>query len=292
MNYNIHVKNTLSNISTNVILFFFIFLVFWWLFITAQGLENTTQNFFYGVALGILPCLASVFGFINSNKWGGLKSSIGKSTFFLSLGLLTWGIGTLVFAYYNIFLQIDIPYPSWADLFYIVSWPLWAVGMVYLSRATGAKSQLKTVRGRVVFFLIPILIATLSYYLLIIVAREGTIFSASEDLVKVFFDLAYPIGDLVILTIALLIYGLSFRFLGGLFRWPIIFILSGFVLNYLGDFGFVYKATKGTFVVAGWVDFVYTIAFFFIGYGISLVNPLRLNLSNFSDSDIEYHESS
>lgn len=272
--------------GANVILVFFILLVIGWVLIATQGLENTAQNFFYGAALGVLPCLASVFGFINSNKWGGLKSSMGKSIFFLSAGLLTWGIGTLVFAYFNIILQIEVPYPSLADLFYIVSWPLWVIGMINLSRATGVKFQLKTVIGRVTLFLAPILIAGLSYYLLIIVARDGVILYTPEDLLKVFFDLAYPIGDIAILTIALLVYGLSFKFLGGLFKWPILFVLVGFVFNYLGDFSFVYTVTKETFFVANWVDLIYTLAFFCIGLGVSLINPQRLNPDSIEGSKV------
>lgn len=281
-------KSVVSNagISANVVIFFFSALVFWWLLITTQGLENTTQNFLYGAALGILPCLASIFGFVNSNKWGGLKSSMGKSVFFLSAGLLTWGIGTLVFAYYNIILQVEVPYPSLADLFYIISWPLWAVGMVNLSRATGVMFQLKTAIGRIALFLVPIFIAALSYYLLIIVARDGVILYTPEDLLKVFFDLAYPIGDIAILTIALLVYGLSFKFLGGFFKWPILFVLGGFVLNYLGDFSFVYTVTKETFFVANWVDLIYTLAFFCIGLGVSLINPQRLNQDNLEGSRV------
>lgn len=288
MNYNVLMKSAVSNVGVgaNVIIIFCSALVFWWLLITIQGLENTTQNFLYGTALGVLPCLASIFGFVNSNKWGGLKSSMGKSVFFLSAGLLTWGIGTLVFAYYNIILQVEVPYPSLADLFYIISWPLWAVGMVNLSRATGVTFQLKTAIGRIALFLVPIFIAALSYYLLIIVARDGVILYTPEDLLKVFFDLAYPIGDIAILTITLLVYGLSFKFLGGFFKWPILFALGGFVLNYLGDFSFVYTVTKETFFVANWVDLIYTLTFFCIGLGVSLINPQRLNQDNLKGSRV------
>jgi len=279
-------SNMGMSISASMILMLFVALILWWLFITTQSLANTTQNFLYGAALGILPCLASVFGFINSNKWGGFKSSMGKSIFFLSAGLLTWGVGTLVFAYYNILLQVEVPYPSLADLFYIVSWPLWVIGMINLSRATGVKFQLKTAIGKIALFSVPVLIAILSYYLLIIVARDGVILYTPEDLLKVFFDLAYPIGDIAILTIALLVYGLSFKFLGGFFKWPIIFILGGFVLNYLGDFSFVFTVTKETFFVANWVDFIYTLTFFCIGFGVSLINPQRLDLDTLESSKI------
>ncbi|MBI2482321.1 MAG: hypothetical protein HYV76_02055 [Candidatus Vogelbacteria bacterium] len=254
-----------------------LFMVVWWLFINFSGSVDTNSNFLYGAALGILPIIGSFFGFLNSNKWGGTKSSMGKTLVFLSAGLLTWGVGTVVFAYYNIFLQVAVPYPSLADLFYIISWPLWSIGMIYLSRATGVKFQLSNLIGRLALFVIPIIIAGISYYLLIIVARGGPL-DLSGGLLKTFFDLAYPIGDIVILTIALLIYGLSFNYLGGFFKWAIVVILFGFVLNYLGDFSFVYTVTKETYFVANWVDLVYTSAFFCLSIGVSLIDPNRFSL--------------
>jgi len=271
-------KSTLRslNLSSQILLFFFGIMVLWWVLIATNNLENTLQNFYYGALLGILPCLTSVFGFMNMKKWGGLGSYVGKSCFYLSLGLLTWGIGTLTFAYYNISLQIEVPYPSLADLFYIVSWPLWIMGMINLSRATGVRFQLKTILGRITLFLIPAITSVISYYLLVVVARDGVLIYESENLLKTFFDLAYPVGDLAILTMALLVYGLSYKFLGGFFKGSILFILIGFILNYSADFSFVYTVTKETFFVANWVDLVYTFAFFCIGFGVTLIDPRRL----------------
>lgn len=251
-------------------------MLLWWIAIKFTGLVDVKQNFLYGATQGILPILGAIGGFINSKKWGGFRSSIGKSVIFLSTGLLTWGIGTLVFAYYNIVLNLEVPYPSLADLFYIISWPLWVYGIINLSKATGVKFQLENIKGRLVFFIIPIISIVLSYYLLIVVARDGIIITSSEFL-KTFFDLAYPIGDIIILTSVLLIYGLSFKYLGGYFKWPIIMILAGFMFNYFGDFSFIYTVTKETYYVANWVDLLYTIAFFLLSMGIVLMNPDKIS---------------
>ncbi|MDO8590797.1 MAG: hypothetical protein Q7R65_02350 [bacterium] len=264
------------NGSSKTVLAIFLALVVWWIFIAVNGLIDTDNNYWYGIVEGLLPCVAAFFGFANARQWGGFKSAMGKAVNLLSIGLLTWGIGTVIFGYYNIVLQIPVPYPSLADAFYIISWPLWAVGMIYLSRATGAQFQLSTLLGRSMLFLIPILTIIGSYYVLIIVARQGTL-GLTEDLLTDFFDLAYPIGDIVILTIALLIFGLSFKYLGGFFKWACIIILAGFVLNYIGDFSFVYLTTQGTYFVADWVDLIYTVAFFCLSFGVTLMDPRSYN---------------
>lgn len=244
------------------------------MWIAFRGISNTNENFLYGALEGVLPVLGGIFGLVNQKRWGSLKSSMGKSVFFLSIGSIFWGLGTLVFAYYNIVLKVNVPYPSLADAFYIISWPLWFVAMVYLSRATGAKFELRRSLGKYILFLIPIIIIAVSYYLLIVVARQGIVVNAGDSPVTTFFDLAYPIGDLVILTTTLLIYGLSFRYLGGFFKSSIIIVLVGFVLNYFGDFAFVYYTTKGTYFVGDWIDLIYTTAFFFLAFGACLIDPL------------------
>lgn len=267
---------------SKTILFLFLALVVWWISIAMRGMANTTENYWYGIVEGLLPSIAAFFGFANARQWGGIKSAMGKAVNLLSIGLLTWGIGTIIFGYYNVVLQVAVPYPSLADAFYIVSWPLWAVGMIYLSRATGARFQLRTLSGKAMLFLIPILTTIGSYYVLIVVARQGTL-GFVENLVTNFFDLAYPIGDIVILTVALLIYGLSFKYLGGFFKLAIIIVLTGFVLNYIGDFSFVYLTTQGTYFVADWVDLVYTVAFFCLSLGVILMDPRLYNLKHETD---------
>ncbi len=189
-------KKIAVNFYSGIIITFFILMVLGWISINLNHLQNTNINYIYGAALGLLPFLAAIFGFENSKKWGWLRSSLGKSLFFLSLGLLTWGIGTLVFAYYNIFLQVEVPYPSLADVFYILSWPLWAIGIMQLFHVTGAKYSLRSIKGKLLLLIIPIIIIIISYYLLVTIARGGEFSLALEDgILKLFFDLAYPIGD-------------------------------------------------------------------------------------------------
>jgi len=266
------------NSFSKIILTIFLVLVVWWMFIAVRGLENTNENYWYGIVEGLLPFIAAFFGLANARQWGGFKSVMGKAVTLLSAGLLTWGIGTIIFGYYNIVLKVPVPYPSLADAFYIISWPLWAMSMIYLSRATGVQFQLRTLVGRAILFLIPIAVIIGSYYVLVVVARQGTL-GFTENLLTNFLNLAYPIGDIVILTITILIYGLSFKYLGGFFKWACIIVLAGFVLNYIGDFLFVYRTTKEIYFVADFVDFVYTIAFFCLSFGVTLMSPKSYNLN-------------
>ena len=114
-----------------------------------------------------------------------------------------------------------------------------------------------------------------SYYLLVIVARGGSIGVADSELLKLFFDFAYPIGDVVVLTLATLIYGLSYVYFGGVYKKAIYTILFGFVLMYVADFTFSYTTTLGTWYPADWVDLLFTTAILVLTLGVNMFDPKR-----------------
>jgi hypothetical protein len=261
---------------TKLLAAYYLLIVVYWLVIYLIDKRSGSANYWYQFFFGLIPLVSGTIGFFDTAKrWGGFKSHLGRALAFLSLGLITWGLGQMVWSYYAIRQITEIPYPSWADAGYVLSWPLWTIGMINLSKATGVKFALRKVRGKLALFVIPVLAAATSYWLLVVVARDGSL-TAGEGGLKLFFDLAYPIGDVVILTIALLIFGLSFNYLGGKFKWSILFIIAGFVLNYFTDFSFSYTTTNGTYYNGHWVDLMFPSVMFLLSYGILSFDPNRI----------------
>lgn len=270
-------KNKLKFTKAIYFLFvYFILIVIWWINIFLTKQKDSPANFQFVFLYGLIPFFGGLFGLFRAFKWGFLKSALGKALFFLSCGLITWSGGETIWSYYNLVLNVEIPYPSWADASFIASWPLWIAGVYFLSHATGAKFGLKRVAGRLQLVLIPIVAILISYYLLILVARDGS-WTSGEGLLKVFFDFAYPILDIVILTEALLVYGLSLKFLGGRFKWPVLIILLGFVINYFADFGFSYTTTVETYFNASWPDLLFATTMFVLSVGVNSLDPNRID---------------
>ena len=271
-------RSLLQSISPKIWAFIAVYvaILLWWLslngFLFTPAQQDTLQNYVFGAIIGILPIVGGLIGARAGLRWGGVKSAMGKALLFLSSGLITWGIGTLIFAYYNIFSGVEVPFPSWADAAYIVSWPLWMLGAVSLSKASGVQFSLKKKNGQIFLMIIPVLVAFFSYYFQVVVARGGVL-SASGGMGSVFFDLAYPIGDIVILTIAVLVFGLSSKYLGGRFKIPIWLVLFGFVLNYFADFSFAWTTTNETFFVGGWVDLLFVTTMWVLSLGVIMLDP-------------------
>jgi hypothetical protein len=239
-----------------------------WTGMYISGLKFLPINWMWGIGINFIPLFGGIFGLFTAQHWGGLKSAVGKGVTYLSWGLLSWSAGNWVWSYYNFFLSKDIPYPSLADIGYLLAVPLWMIGIFYLSKATGVKYGLRNTLGKLYLIILPIVVVIFSYYLLVLVARGGSI-SASEELLKIFFDFAYPIGDVIILTIALLTYGLSFRYLGGMYKWPVFIILFGFILMFLSDFFFSYETTLGTYYDGNVINLLFISALFMMGFGIA-----------------------
>lgn len=251
-----------------LLLVYFVLLLIFWLGLSFSGQTDSFWNYFYSFAFSLVPLISGLVGCFLARGWGWFKSAIGKAVFFNSLGSFCWGGGSMVWSYYNFFMDVPAPYPSLADVGFILALPFWVLGIINLSKATGAKFSLRKKMGKLVLFILPILIIIVSYYLLVVIARGGVLVSTDDGFnLKLLLDLAYPIGDVVILSLALLIFGLSINYLGGLYKNSILAILFGFGFMYLADFVFSYTTTIETFYNGNWGDLIFTIALVLITLG-------------------------
>lgn len=276
------VTNFKVNKYNSFILAYFILMILYWAGLQVTGVKDSVFNLTYSFMLNTLAFLGGIFGIIVSKRWGGNRSALGRGIFFIALGLISWGaVGGYIWSYYNgIFNWIPYvyadpvaaPYPSLADVGFIVAIPLWALGMYHLSKATGVKYGLRETKGKLYLLLAPILSFAVSYFFLVVVARGGAV-SDGGDSVKVFFDFAYPIGDVAIITVALLIYGLTLRLLGGIYKWPVRVALLGFVTMFFADMAFSYSTTVETYYNGNYADLLFVTALALLSFGITTMVP-------------------
>lgn len=260
---------------------FGITLLLWILFVFKTGHTATYEGIAYDyilkpflIGMTVIPFLGGLIGLKRSMEWGFIQSRVGKGLFALSLGLFGWSLGMVVWNYYLFAGIEEVPFPSFGDLFYISIWPLWIYAMVQFSRVTGVNFGMKRAFGRVLLLIIPVVMMLLSYYLLFIVARGGVL--EWDNILQLFFNIAYPLGDMLILTSALIIFTLSIGFLGGKYRTAVLVLLLGFVLNYIADFTFVYTTNVGTYFNAHYVDLLYSVMTFIVALGVSMFDTKRI----------------
>jgi len=213
--------------------------------------------------------IGGLIAMISSEIWGRLKSAVGRAVFFLGFGLFCWGFGETIWSYYNFFEVVAAPYPSLADIVFAPSIFFYGLGAIFLAKATGAKFGLRNKYSKVFTIIAPFVMLAVCYYVLIIVARGGVLIpdGDGETMLKVILDIVYPVGDFLSLTVAIIVSGLSFKYLGGKFQADIIFILLGLGIMFLADTAFSYTTTVGTYYNGNVGDMLLTLGLFSITFG-------------------------
>jgi hypothetical protein len=201
---------------------------------------------------------------INIAKSFTLKSVLGKSILLISLGMLSWGIGALIWLYYNLASQTEVPYPSLADIGFLLMIPLSAYGLFLLLRnikiTIDAISMLKIV-------ILPLLVFILTYRIFIL----GKLAENVSTLQKI-FNILYPLGDAIFLSLTIVILSLIRG--GKLFK-PIGIICFGFIIEAIADFSFSWTTSIGTYYSGNWVDILFAFGFCAIGAGIYYTNEIE-----------------
>lgn len=257
------------NIYQRLITGYFLAMVVLWAGLLLTHHKGGNWNYWYSFLFGLIPLMGGLVGIWKAGLWGGLRSTLGRAVFFVSLGLVLWGFGESIWSYYNFFRHVAAPYPSLADIGFAPSIFFWILGTAYLSVATGALFALR--KSHFTKFLVVLAVAVLvvpSYYIQVHVARGGVLVPKGETVLKTVLDIAYPFGDFLALTFAAIVFGLSYKYFGGIYRRAVIYLLAGLAVMYCADSVFSYTTTKNTYYNADWGDLLLAAGLYLITYGI------------------------
>lgn len=227
-----------------------------WGFLSPQFSETyfSGSRFFgdFPSIYAVLALYGTYCGLTTSKRWGGFTSMIGRSLIFFSLGLFFQVMGQLIYAYYSFFQHISVPYPSFGDIGYFGSIPLYALGVYYLAKVSGINLGIQSFHNKVSVIAIPGVILLCAYILFL----NNYSLDLSQP-IKTFLDFGYPFGQAIYVSIAILTYQLSKNFLGGIMKIKILFIILALILQFLSDYTFLYQLTAQTWVAGGLNDFMY-----------------------------------
>lgn len=248
-----------------LLLFLFIALTGWWLTIYVRGLTEGTENNAYTLIYPLLALIGSISGLVVSKRWGGFKSVIGKGLSLLTLGLFAQFFGQAAYAY-NIYIKgtpVEELYPSLGDLGYFGSVIFYFFSLIFIARVAGVRLSLSSYKGQLQAIIIPILLLVFSYTLFL----RGYVMDWEAPIVT-FLDLAYPIGQAIYISVAIVIYALSKKFLGGAMKGPILFLLVALLVQYISDSTFLYQVKTEQWYVGGINDYMYTLSYVLMAIGL------------------------
>jgi hypothetical protein len=230
-------------------------LFFLW-FSYANITGSASQRELFSDTYWVLPLIGAIFGLGVSRKWGGFKSTFGKSISFFSLGLFAQCFGQIVSSVYARVLQVEIPYPSLGDVGYLGGTVLYIIGTYYLAKTIGVKFSLKKFSNKILAFVLPLILLSISYYIFL----SGHEYDFSQPL-TVFLDFGYPLGHAMYLSLALLALLLSRKVLGGVMQSKVLWVLGALFMQYIADFTFLYRYSRELYVAGSITDGLYLVSY-------------------------------
>lgn len=246
---------------------YYLLIAVWWTWLNIAGKTGTLDSYIYGGAYAILALVGGIIGLYFSRAWGGWNSIMGKGIIFLALGLFGEAFGQLTWTFYNSIIQVEVPYPSIADIGYFSIIPFYALAMYNFAKASGAKLSLRAYLGKLQVVLIPLLMLTVSYFLFL---RDYK-FDLSSP-VRLFLDFGYPMGEAITISIAILTFFLSRNFLGGVMKSRIQYIIFAFIVQYVTDYTFLYRVSRELYVNGDIVDLMYPTSFIIMCIGLFMLS--------------------
>jgi len=191
-------------------------------------------------------------GFSLEKYWHRAKERFSAVWLFFTAGLFMWFVGETIWAGYALILNVEIPYPSVADVFRLSGYVPFFIALYLYVRTFGSALSRKTLA-------ISSTITAVSA-ILVSAALIAPTTQAETELVTMIVDLAYPVLDLVLLSVSTL--GLLVFLKGDLGKsWAL--ISAGILLNVFGDVLFSYTVSRGTYYAGHPVDLLFDFAYVF-----------------------------
>lgn len=181
--------------------------------------------------------------------------------FLIGFSILVYALGEASWAYVEVVQHSDA-FPSFADAFYVLTYPLLAAGIVL-----AALGYRKLVDERMPLLLTTAACAALLAVLYALLLRD-TVADPSLAMLAKTLSVGYPVGDVLLeLGPALFIALVAWRLGRGSFGWPWWPLALGVAIIALSDSGFALLDAKGLYAAGNPIDAGWMIGNVFIATG-------------------------
>jgi hypothetical protein len=175
----------------------------------------------------------------------------------LSLGLTLLFAGQVVLAFYQLVLRVPIPFPSVADVLFVIAYPLLVAALVAFLRAyeqagfpTGRKGERRAIGAAATLLCALVAAPVLT-----------PVLAAEAPGIEKFLNVLYPVLDFVLLVPTAILLRLTLRFRGGPVGRIWLLLLLGFLFLCVGDVLFSYLSTLGQASLDPLVDATYILSY-------------------------------
>ncbi len=234
--------------------------------INGNRLEDT--QLFYNVYSNLViigyGLVAAVFLFVISKRFG-VATNIGKVWVFIGVGVLLFVLGDSIWAFYELVLETESPFPSIADVIYLLAYPLVFIGIFLQVRSL----QIKLPKSEVVIIAIIQIVISAVIVAFLMVPMITSEINEEFTMLMLFISLAYVIFDLPLFFGALM---LIFKYKGGQFSRVWLVIAGALISMSMADWIFAYYNWNNLLLIWGAYDH-----FFILFYQLIIVACLYMS---------------
>jgi hypothetical protein len=174
----------------------------------------------------------------------------------VGVGLALSSMAESVWAVYELVLGIESPYPSVADLLWLLSYPVQFAAIMGLLAFRG-RDRLATVASSLDALLFGLAAAALSWQFIVLPSLDAEA-GWMANTVNVF----YPAGD-VLLLVGLLSLALIPR--RGLLPRGMVWVAAAFSVNVVADVVYTLLETSGSYATGSWIDPLWPLSYALLG---------------------------
>jgi PAS domain S-box-containing protein len=183
------------------------------------------------------------------------RGRIRRGWFMLGLGMASWSAGELLWSWYEVVQQRPVPFPSAADVGFLAMIPLAAGGLLSLHDTARWRWGARTL-------LDAMLIAGALLFVSWATVLGPQFHEAEGSLLKDALTLAYPLGDVILVSVVLAVYS---ALSGG--RVAVRLLAAGLTALGVADSGFSILTLNGTYATGSLIDPVWDLGFLLIAVG-------------------------
>ena len=200
------------------------------------------SNAFYPFVAGVAVIVS---GFALRKYWGNPGDKYSKIWTSFTLGMVFWFLGELSWAIYALLLSIEIPYPSIADVVWLIGYvPLFIALYLYIRTFQFAISK-------TMFTIATVAVCITSLAFLLFLVPPIFADASEHDMVTLTVDIAYPALDIVLFSLSIL--GMLI-FAKGKIAQAWLLINGAILMNVVGDVLFSYTTLQGTYYNGHWSE--------------------------------------
>ncbi|MEV6488992.1 sensor domain-containing diguanylate cyclase, partial [Actinoplanes sp. NPDC051633] len=207
--------------------------------IGGEALGQTVSNvgLCAGAFFAAVACLRRATGYRGRRRWGWAL---------IGLGVLAWGFGQGEWVYLESYLGDEVPVPSQADIGYLGMVLLTPIGLLILPSTAQALAN----RARSV--LDGMMVASSLLLMAWIIIVEPLLLAGGDSALALYISLAYPLGDVVILTIVVYMLALQRSRTQDFARLAL--VGAGIAAFAVSDIGYAYLNLIGAYASGGITD--------------------------------------